>query len=88
MSTLVNRPVGSFSGLAVLAASPQSWTRVRECAPAYGDDGGPDMTGRPDPRRGATGTPWTGQLLALLVIGVLLAALVGIAVLSWLEHAA
>lgn len=46
------------------------------------------MTGRPDPRRGATGTPWTGQLLALLVIGVLLAALVGIAVLSWLEHAA
>ena len=46
------------------------------------------MLDRPDPRRTKTGTAWTGQAIALLAAGLGLTALVALAVIGWLEHAA
>lgn len=46
------------------------------------------MFDRPDPRRTKTGPTWTGQAIALLAAGLGLTALVALAVIGWLEHAA
>lgn len=61
---------------------------VEMCAFAYVLDGGTDMLDRPAPRRTKTGTAWTGQAIALLAAGLGLTALVALAVIGWLEHAA
>ena len=46
------------------------------------------MFDRPDLRRTKTGKAWTGQALALLAAGLGLTALVALAIIGWLEHAA
>ena len=64
------------------------WSTVVGCAFAYVLDGGACMFDRPDLRRTKTGTMWTGQAIALLAAGLGLTALVALAVIGWLEHAA